>query len=178
VSNALAFAAIVIVKRSGGGDAEVGVMLGIAGVGGILGAVLAYRVAARLDPRTIILGYLWSWTALASAFLLSTSAVVIGVLLGAMLLSAPVANSVIAGSRIAATPDALISRVQSIVSLLTAAATPVASLGTGLLLEQMGRKPSLMVIGVWTGLVALTATFSPSLKNFLVPQAANHSVHP
>lgn len=50
---------VVLAKRHGASSATVGVMLGIAAAGGLLGAILAPRLQRRLSPRMVLMSETW-----------------------------------------------------------------------------------------------------------------------
>jgi predicted MFS family arabinose efflux permease len=106
--------AILLAKHHGASSAAVGAMFAIVGAGGILGAILAGSIRRRLTARSVIAGEQWVLVTSVLLLLLVHNALLIGVLVAAAEFGTPITNSLIAGSRVAATPDRLQGRVAAI----------------------------------------------------------------
>lgn len=72
-------------------------------------------------------------------------------------------NAVVAGSRIAAVPDHLQGRVQSVASAMSMSLAWLGPLAVGLLFQQAGPTGTILGAAGWTLALALAATLAPSI---------------
>ena len=89
----------------------------------------------------------------------------IGALVGAAEFVTPAVNAVVAGSRIAAAPDHLQGRVQSVATTLAASLLWLGPLAVGYLFEHDGPTTTALVAAAWMLAVAITTTVAPSIRN-------------
>jgi predicted MFS family arabinose efflux permease len=168
VSNGVAIVAIVVARASlGASSTEVGLMLTLAAVGGLVGSLLAPLAQPRLHPRLVVAIGTWSWAVLVPLFALAPSAYALGGILGVMLLTAPAWNSVVSARRISFVPDRLQGRVGSASQLFSLGAIAVGTLAAGLLLDALGRDATIAFFAVAMSGVAIVATLAPSVRRAL-----------
>lgn len=176
VTNGVGLAAIVVAEQtleaSGG---EIGLMLTLAGLGGLAGSLAAPRLQSWLSPRQVIAAGTYTWTALIPAMVFAPNAYVLGVILGLALATAPPWNAVIGAFWIALTPDGLQGRVQSATSLLTQGAIAFGNLAAGLLLDAVGRTATFAIFALTMGLVGGVGTLAPAARATF---AARHPTPP
>jgi predicted MFS family arabinose efflux permease len=163
VVNALWLVVIVLARERGASAALVGALFGFLGVGGLLGALVAPRLARRLSRRAVVIGMMWLQAVLVP-LLFVPGAVTAGVVYGAMFLLHPTWNAVVGGYRIRATPDELLGRVQSVATLLSLGSVPFAFLLVGFLLEAFGTTPTVLALAVVMAVVAVAAVASPAIR--------------
>lgn len=157
--------AILLARRHGASSSEVGVMFAIVGAGGVLGAIAAAPIRQRLAPRALIAGSEWVLLASVLLLLLAHSALLIGVLIAAAEFGTPAANSLVAGSRVAAVPDALQGRVAAAATMIATSLAWVGPLGVGFTFERAGSTATILLVGGWTLALALVATLAPALRS-------------
>jgi predicted MFS family arabinose efflux permease len=174
VFSALTFGVIVIAKQGGATSAEVGLMLGIAGVGGLLGALIAPRLM-RFSPAFVILAVFWISAALIPLMAISPTISVIGPTLAAMLFLMPTANTILGAYQVAVTPDHLQGRVISSLALIGSVATPVGPVAAGLIIERWGATEALLTIGLVMLIVAAGTTASRTIRHLPSLADAAHS---
>jgi MFS family permease len=168
VSNGIAIMAIVVARESlGASSTEVGLMLTIGGVGGLVGSLLAPLLQPRLNARLIVAVGTWSWAALVPLFAFAPSAYAFGALLALILLTAPAWNSVVYARRISFVPDRLQGRIQSVGSLFSLGSIALGTLSAGFLLDAFGRAATTAFFAVAMAAVAAVATVSPSVRRAL-----------
>jgi MFS family permease len=156
---------VVLAKRHGASSAQVGVMLGIAAAGGLIGALLAPRLQRRLSPRSVLIGENWM-IALAIPFLLIPhDALVLGVIVAGAELVTPVTNSIVVGYRVALAPDALQGRVQAASTLISYSAGWLGPLAVGFMLQSAGSTATILSLTGWALLLAVAATTSRSFRH-------------
>jgi MFS family permease len=128
-----------------------GVFAGL-GIGGLIGAVLAGPATRALGVGATILVCLGLWSAGYGGFaFVGESAVaplLSATLLGAIGAINPIAGANISTVRQLVTPDHLLGRVTSVVSVGAMAALTVGSFGGGLVADAIGLRPTLLLGGL------------------------------
>jgi len=157
--------AILLAKHHGASSAAVGVMFAIVGVGGVLGAVAAGPARRRLSARTLLVGEDWLLLGCVLLMLVARSALVIGLLVAAAEFTTPIANSLVAGSRVAVTPDHLQGRVQAVSSTIAMSLGWLGPLAVGFAFEHAGSTSTILIVAAWTLAVALASTLAPALRD-------------
>jgi predicted MFS family arabinose efflux permease len=168
VLNALWLAVIVIARERGASSALIGVMFVFLGVGGVLGSVVAERLARRLSTRMVVVATMWLQAALLP-FLFLPGAVTPGIVYGGMFLLHPTWSAVVMAYRIRVAPEELIGRVQSVGTLLSLGAVPFAFLGAGFALEGLGTTPTVLALLGLMVVVAVAAAASPAVRAASAP---------
>lgn len=156
--------AILLAKRHGASAAEIGLMLAIVGIGGMLGALAASTLRRLATIRAIIVSEQWLVFAFVLALLLVRNPLLIGLLLGAAEFVTPAVNSVVAGARVAVAPDHLQGRVQAASSVLVMSLGWLGPLATGLCFEHAGATMTILVLAGWTLIPAAIAIVAPGLR--------------
>ena len=168
--NALFFVVLIRMADAGWHPAEIGLANAAGGIGGVLGALAAPFLIARL--RTGLLTVAVSWAlALPLVPLVSwTSPAATGAAMFVLLLMLPAGNAGISAYRIAVTPVGLQGRVEATSSFLSLSVLPLAPLAGGLLLDGLGGTAATGVLAVATVAAALIVTLSRSVRS--VPRPA------
>jgi MFS family permease len=156
--------AILLAKQDGASSTAIGLMLAIIGTGGMLGALAAAKIRRAVPPRVIIVAEQWLLLALVLALLLVHNALVIGLVIAASELVTPTINSVVAGARVAATPDQLQGRVQAAATMFNMSLAWLGPLAVGLSFEHGGSTTTILIIAGWTLIPATIATLAPALR--------------
>src|SRR5205085_7871347 len=92
------------------------------------------------------------------------SALLIGLIVAACELPTPMANALVAGNRVAVTPEHLQGRVQAAATLLTMSLAWLGPLAVGLLVQHAGATATVAVVCAWAGLLAATTMAAPALR--------------
>jgi predicted MFS family arabinose efflux permease len=156
---------VVLAKRHGASSALVGLMLGIAAGGGLLGALLAPAFQRRLSARVALVGESWVLALSIPLLLIVHEAVLIGAIVAAAELITPVTNSFVVGFRVALAPDRLQGRVQAASTLVSFSAGWLGPVVVGFLLEGAGTSATILVLTGWAAVLALVATGSRALRH-------------
>ncbi|MGW1597902.1 MFS transporter [Streptomyces sp. NPDC002343] len=162
---ALFLTVIVMARGRHGSSAAIGVMFGVAAMGGVLGSLLAPAVERRLSMRTVVIGANWLWALLTPVLLVVRDPYLIGVVYALMCFVGPVWNVVVSAYQLAVTPDAIQGRVLGAVGLVAFGAIPLGSLAGGQLLAGPGAHATVWALAAWMVLLAVTATLSPSVRS-------------
>jgi predicted MFS family arabinose efflux permease len=157
--------AILLAKRHGASSAEVGAMFAIVGAGGVLGAIAAGPIRRRLAPRILFAGEEWLVLASVLLLLLVHNALLIGVLVAAAEFATPAGNSLVAGSRVAAVPDALQGRVAAASTMTAMSLAWVGPLAVGFAFQHAGATTTILLVGGWALGLAIAAMLAPALRS-------------
>lgn len=165
VINGMFLILIVIATAHGATPAAVGIMLAIGGVGGLLGALAAPRLARRFGSLHLtIAGVVWVGVPSVALTAVTSNPIVLGLLLGAVLSVWPLYNAVVVSRWMLQVPDRLMGRVQSAVALIGWAPVPLAPLLGGLLIEQIGETRTVLMFAAIMGIIAIAATVNRTIR--------------
>ncbi|MPQ97782.1 MFS transporter [Modestobacter sp. I12A-02628] len=170
VVNALFFVVLLRMVQAGAHPVEIGLVSTAAGVGGVLGALVAPCLVARVPTGrlTVLIG--WSLTLPVVPLIWWATPAAAGAALFTLLLLNPAGNAGIGAYRIAVTPADLQGRVESASQVAGMVAIPLAPLVGGLLLTGLGGGGATAVLAGATAIVALMTTLSRSVRS--VPRPA------
>jgi MFS family permease len=164
VFNGLFLAVLVRARDLGASPAQVGLVLGVYGLGGVLGSLAAPWLHRRLPGRLILVGIGWAWAGLLAVQALAPTPLWLGVVAGVVALFGPPFNVVIGAYVYRVTPDELMGRVRSTIRLVAWGTIPVGSLLGGVLAETLGAGPALLVFGLGMLPVAIATTLSRGMR--------------
>jgi len=128
---------IVLAKRLGASDIDIGMMFTIGGLGGVVGSLLGGRVQRRFSFGEVIVFVVCAQALLFPLYLAAPSVMLLGAVYAAIYVMAPVYNVVQFSYRVALIPDALQGRVNSTFRLL--AFGFMAAMGLGDHLETLAK---------------------------------------
>ena len=164
VSGGTLLIVIVLLQQQHTSARGIGLILGVSGVGGIVGALWGGRVQRRFRYGPTIAALLWAYTVLWTLMApFHTPLAVAALLIGWSFLN-PLYNVVLISYRLAATPDALQGRVNSVARLFSNALTPLGLALTGLLLQLSGPIPTIVIVATGRALVALAVTLHRGIR--------------
>ncbi|WP_066946314.1 MFS transporter [Streptomyces lushanensis] len=161
---ALFLIVIVMATADGASSAGIGLMVGAAGAGGVLGSLAANWFGRRFPLAALVIGANWVWALLMGVIVYADHLVVLTVAYAAMWFVGPVWNVAVGSYQLAVTPDRLRGRVLAATSMLSAGALPIGALVGGLLLDAVGPRRAAAALAVWMVLLACAATFSRSVR--------------
>ncbi len=156
--------AILLAKEHGASPATVGVVLAIIAAGGMLGALSAGTIRRALPPRAIIIAEQWLLLTLVLTLVLVSDPLLIGLAIAGAEFLTPTVNSVVAGARVAATPDQLQGRVQAAAIMATMSLAWLGPLAVGLVYQHAGPTTTILILAGWTLLSVAIATLAPALR--------------
>jgi len=168
--NAMFFVAILRLVQGGVDPVAIGLVSTAAGLGGILGAIVAPWIIDRVPTGALVVLVAWSFVPLAAPMVAWNHPVVVGLSLGLGLLLNPAANAGGSSYRIAHTPAHLQGRAQSASQFLTLSVVWLAPLLGGALLAAVGGPATIAVLGGLVAAVALIPTLTRSIRS--VPRPA------
>jgi predicted MFS family arabinose efflux permease len=156
---------VVLARRHGASSALVGVMLGIAAGGGLLGALLAPALRRRLAARSALMGETWVMALVLPLLLVAHNALLLGLIVAAAELVTPVTNSIVTSHRVALTPDRLQGRVQAASTLISFSAGWLGPLLVGFMLQSAGATATILALTGWALLLAVGTTVSRPFRH-------------
>jgi predicted MFS family arabinose efflux permease len=156
--------AILLARHHGASSAAVGAMFAIVGVGGVLGALAAAPARRRLSARAVIAGGERLLLVCVLLLLIARSALVIGLLVAAAEFVTPIGNSLVAGSRVAATPDHLQGRVAAVSATVAMCLGWLGPLAVGFAFQHAGATTTIAAVALWSLALATAATLAPALR--------------
>ena len=177
---------IVAAQQYHASDATIGLIFGIGGLGGVLGALIAGRVQQRFSFAQVIVVALWLYAAFWLLLATLPSPFLLGLITALLFFIGPFYGGTHISRRLAITPDTLQSRVNSVSRLIGLGLSPLGQALTGLLLQNNGLKVTILLSAGAQILLALIATVTPQIRHALplnklteVPQALDKiSSHP
>lgn len=112
---ALIYAVILISDRRGAAPVSIGLVLTVASIGGLLGALATPRVVQRLRPAVTIVVASWAMVVLVAALVAARQTWSYGLLIGLVFLLSPLVGVLLQARAILVTPDHLQGRVATVI---------------------------------------------------------------
>jgi hypothetical protein len=169
--NALFLVAVLRLIEGGFAPVQIGLVETVAGVAGILGAVVAPWIIDRLPTGWLTIAISWAFVPLLVPMALWNQPLVVAAALGLGLFLTPAGNAGIGSYRVAVTPHHLQGRVQSTSQFVAMSTMPLAPVLAGALLSGVGGAAAVAVLGGLTAVVALIPTLSRSVRQVPRPSA-------
>ena len=151
---------IVLAQHLGASSLTIGLIFGIGGIGGIVGALLGAQVQRRFSFGKVIIGAFWAFAVIWPLYALAPSPFVIGVILACFWLVDEIYDVVQISYRRAQVPDALQGRVNSAYRVLIYSLVALGEVLTGYLLQSVGPDSTILLFAACLVLLALGATFN------------------
>lgn len=156
---------IVLAKNLGAQDADVGLILSVGTAGSVVGSLLGRHIQKRFRYGQAVPGVILyqavTWTAIA----LSPNLVLFGIALAFAFASFPVYDAVQFTYRLAMIPDSLQGRVNSSFRLIAWGSRPIGAAAIGFLIEWIGARETILVIGAVLLLLFLASFANPHIRN-------------
>jgi MFS family permease len=170
VVNAVFYVAILRMVQAGIRPTSIGLVETCAGLGGILGALLAPRLIDRMRTGLLTAVVAWSWVPLVVPLAFTASPLVVGPCIGLGLLLNPAGNAAMSSYRVAITPARLQGRIGSTMQFCSMCTIPLAPVLGGVLLHELGASTATWALMVLVAGSALVPTLSRTLM--AVPRPA------
>ncbi|WP_067477597.1 MFS transporter [Nocardia amamiensis] len=151
---------IVEIEHAGRPVWTVGVVLGAAGVGGILGSFAASWLTGRFTAQRVYRGSLWAWAALLLPMALTSNPVVLGVCWFGVGAVGTVVNVALTIFRVNTVPEDTLGRAVGTVALVTDGAVALGALLAGYVLSVLGTAVTAWLLPVAMLLLAVGATYT------------------
>jgi predicted MFS family arabinose efflux permease len=149
---------IVLTGKLGASSAMTGVVLGCYGLGGLIGALAAPRLQRHASPKSVAIGATWIWAGLLAPLSIVSSVPILCPLVALISFLGPLWNVVLVGYQYRIIPSRLLSRVKSVVLLVSWGTIPFGSLIAGYLLDRNSPQTTVLVLA---GLMTVIARSRP-----------------
>jgi Major Facilitator Superfamily len=149
---------IVLARHDGASPAQVGLIVGCTGAGGLAGALVAPRLAARIPAGLAITGCMWTWTALLALIVLVRVPLWLCPIVAAFGFVGPTWNVSVQTYRMLITPNELLGRTSSLALQLGWGVIPLGSLLAGFLLQAVSPTTAMTVVAAGMAVTAVAAT--------------------
>lgn len=169
---------IVLAHRRGIPAGQIGVMAAMLGAGGVLGALLAQYLHAKVSPFVSIVSVFWVLTVLAPVAVVIRNGWLMGALFFGMALLPPTANTTITSRQLLSTPDHLRGRLSGVIGLVTGIAAAAGPMLGGVLTDLIPGSQAVLACTAGMAVITVVVTVSPTLRRFPRSQAADDSQSP
>ena len=151
---------IVLAQNLHASNVSLGLILASGGVGSIVGALLASPLYKRFGFSKTLIVSAWLWAVLWLLYAFAPNQIVLGVVNALSFTVVPVYMVIQSSYRRTAIPDELQGRVNSVFRLIAFSGQPLGIAITGLLLQAVGPIPTVIILFLPQGLLALLATWN------------------
>lgn len=134
---------------------RIGLVLSCAGVGAIVGALLAPKAVARLSPPAILLGIGAGWAVVLGVFGIDYALWQTAACLTILMTLSPAAGVVVGHALYSRCPRELVGRVSAATSILLSGLAAIGPLLAGALFEGLGGRGAWLVLGGVTAAVTI-----------------------
>lgn len=156
---------IVLAQHLHSSSVALGLIFASGGVGSIVGALLASPLYKRFGFSKVLIVSAWLWAILWLLYAIAPNLLTLGIINALSFTVVPVYIVVQGSYRLSVIPDALQGRVNSVFRLIAFSGEPLGIAVTGLLLQAFGPIPTVIVLFVPQGILALVATFNRHVLN-------------
>lgn len=142
---------VILVRASegGAGGTAIGVMIGMLGLGGLLGAPLAQPLRSRFPDPILIKAVFWYEALLLSLLLLTRNPVAMGVIVALAALGATTWNTVYLSARLSLVPDSVAGAATGAARLLTSSIFPFGVITAGAIMGASDSSLALAFLVSW-----------------------------
>jgi MFS family permease len=137
---------IVLAKNQHASPTVIGILFGIASIGGLLGSLVCARIQTRFGYVQVIISCVWLQVLLWSLFAVAPNQVVLGLVSAGIAVAGPIYNVVQFSYRVALIPDALQGRVNSAVRMICYGFNPLGAAASGILIEALGVTTTVLIL--------------------------------
>ncbi len=156
---------IVLAKNLGASEDQIGLIMSVGSVGGILGSLVGGQIQKRFTFGQVIISAAWLWALLYPLYVVMPHFLLLGVVVALTWMLSPIYNVVQFSYRLALIPDTLQGRVNSTFRLLAFGFQPLGQALGGFLLERTGTTPTIMFYFGWLLLFAVLTTLNPHVRH-------------
>ena len=158
---------IVIATKLHAEASAIGLIYAIAGVGGIVGALLASPMQKYFRFGQLMSGTYWLWSLLIPLYLFASNTLVLGLITALTFTLGSVYTVAQFSFRLSLIPDALQGRVTSVFRLVAFLGPPLGSMITGTMLQTLGIAPTVLIDTTLLVIVSLLTTFNKHMHQVL-----------
>ncbi len=149
---------IVLARHDGASAAQIGLIVGCMGAGGLAGAFAAPWVQRRIPAGITITGCMWTWAVLLTLIVLVRVPLWLCPIVAVLGFVGPAWNVSVQTYRMQITPNELLGRTSSVALQVAWGVIPLGSLLAGFLLQVLSPAAAMTVVAAGMAATALAAT--------------------
>jgi MFS family permease len=142
----------------------IGLIFASGAAGNLVGALLASPLEKRFGFTRVIIVSAWLWGILWLLYALAPNSLILGIFNGLSFTVVPIFTVAQYSRRLAATPDALQGRVNSVFRLISFGGQPLGLAVTGILLQAFGPYLTVFILFVPQCILAIAATVNKAIR--------------
>ncbi len=142
----------------------IGVVFGLAGLGALVGSLLAEYLSSRLALRPILITCQWVTVGLLLVYLLANSILVLGLVSALLVTLSPIQGALSSSYRVGLAPDVLRGRVIGVMRLVAYAGPSLGLTAMGVLLQTFDVVPTVLICSAVSLMMAVLLTASKPLR--------------
>ncbi len=169
VAAAIDVMVVVVLRSHGESGPLIGLIVSCAGVGAVIGSLLAPRIVRTLAVPTILLGIGTGWAAVLAVFALVYSPFLTAALLTVLMTLSPAAGVAVGNALYSRTPRPLIGRVSAGTSVLLTGLSALGPIAAGALVEAFGAAGGWLVMAGVTAAVTAAGWLPLQASRYLAP---------
>jgi Transmembrane secretion effector len=154
----LALGLIVLARHDGASPAQIGVIVGCMGAGGLAGAFAAPWFQRRIPAGVTITGCMWAWAVLLALIVLVRAPLWLCPVVALIGFVGPSWNVSVQTYRMQITPNELLGRTSSVAVQIAWGVIPLGSLLAGFLLQALSPSAAMAVVDAGMAVTAVAAT--------------------
>jgi MFS family permease len=155
---------IVLAQHQHASARSIGLIFGLSGLGGLIGALLSGWLTQRLSLAQIVIGVNWFWAILWPLFALAPTWWALGSLYGLMVVVGPVWNVALGAYIRTLIPDEFQARVGGVLMLIAWGTIPLGSIVAGPMLQTIGANATVLVLAGIMLAIAIVGTISADVR--------------
>lgn len=164
VSN-IGLVVIVLAQQHHATPTTIGAIFAVAGIGGVLGSVAGAYTQKRFSFGQTLIGARWALVALWPLYAVASNAVVLGSITAAIYFLNPIRNVAYVSYCLPLIPDGLRGRVTTLWDLLPSVTAVAGSALTGLALQSIGPRATIVVGAVIVLALAISITSNKHIRH-------------
>jgi predicted MFS family arabinose efflux permease len=149
---------IVLARHDGASPAQIGLIVGCMGAGGLVGAFVAPWVQRRIPAGITITGCMWTWAVLLTLIVLVRVPLWLFPIVTVFGFVGPSWNVSVQTYRMQITPNELLGRTSSVALQIAWGVIPLGSLLAGFLLQALSPAAAMTVVAAGMAVTAAAAT--------------------
>ena len=156
---------IVLARHDGASSAQIGLIVGCMGAGGLAGAFAAPWVQRRIPAGITITGCMWTWAVLLTLIVLVRVPLWLCPIVAVLGFVGPSWNVSVQTYRMQITPNELLGRTSSVAMQIAWGVIPLGSLLAGFLLQALSPAVAITVVAAGMAVTALAATIVAPVRD-------------
>ncbi len=158
---------IVLAQNMHASNVTLGLIFAGGGIGSVVGALVASPLYKRLGFAKVLISSAWLWAVLWLLYAFAPNPLILGTVNALSFTVVPIYTVGQYSYRLATIPDQLQGRVNSVFRFIALSGQPLGIVLTGFLLQTIGPVPTVLVLFLPQGVLAVAATFNTRLRKIV-----------